>query len=305
MKKQLIAAAVAATMTSVAMADISITGTAKANYKNKDANGTTTDTVTNEVDLVLAGSNGDSKVHVELSMDGGSSTNTEDAWLSTKVGDVSIKAGTWNPGDTVFTGNATRSTGNWILSSSVSGVKIALEGDSQKSATKTTFSGDLGGVNLKYNMKHTSDEVYASTDLSGFALGFATISADAANSDASYVTLSKELNGVTVTLADANADSSYTFAGDTSYFGDSAANGVGAGDDLTSVKLAGSVGGNKVSARFVSVDSAASTDFDVNTFQVTRPLAGGSTLEVTYTDTDKAGATNDTEVLDFELAVKF
>ena len=78
---------------------------------------------------------------------------------------------------------------------------------------------------------------------------------------------------------------------------------MGQGDDASAIKLATSMAGNTVSARFVAVDST--NDFDVNTFTVTRPLAGGSTLEVTYTDTDKTGSANDKEVLDVELAVKF
>jgi hypothetical protein len=81
---------------------------------------------------------------------------------------------------------------------------------------------------------------------------------------------------------------------------------MNAGDDASSIKFATSMAGNKVSARFVKVDAAVTAnDADVNTFQVTRPLASGATLEVTYTDTDMTGATNDKEVLDVELAVKF
>ena len=316
MKKQLLIAAVAATMTSVAFADISLTGSMKVNYKNTDANSVTTNTVTQEADLVLTGTNGGTKVHMEVSVDGGvdagntggKTMKTEDLWLSTKIGDVAIKTGTWNAGDTIFTGNGTRTSGNWILSSAVSGVNVAVEGDSGTSAVKTTLSGDMAGVSAKVNMKSTSDELFLSTDVAGFAVTYGAIMADAANSDASYATISKEFNGVTVTYSDVDADANYTIAGDTAAFGEAhtIGGGMAAGDDASSIKLSTSMAGNKVSARFVSVDAAAAnSDFDVNTFQVTRPLANGTTLEVTYTDTDKTGTTNDKEVLDFELAVKF
>jgi hypothetical protein len=323
MKKQLLIAAVAATMGTAAMADISLTGGMKVNYKNTDTNGATTDKVTQEADLVLTGTNGDTKVHVEVSIDGGNSTGTadsatannmrtEDVWLSTKIGDVAVKTGTWNSGDTIFTGNATRTTGNWILSTDVSGVAVALEGDTETSATKTTLSGDIAGVSAKYSKKTTSDELFLSGDVSGFGISYGMINADATTSDANYVVVSKEFNGVTATYSTVDADTSYTVAGDTGSFGDAAAIGMTAGDDATSIKFSTSIGGNKVSARFVSVDIDTNTvagdqdaDFDVNTFQVTRPLAGGTTLEVTYTDTDKTGSTSDTEVLDIELAVKF
>jgi hypothetical protein len=325
MKKQLLIAAVAATMTSVAFADISLTGSMKVNYKNTDANSVTTNTVTQEGDLVLTGTNGDTKVHMEVSVDGGTgvtatqgSMNTEDLWLSTKIGDVAIKTGTWNAGDTIFTGNATRTSGNWILSSAVSGVNVALEGDTGASAIKTTLSGDIAGVSTKFSMKgadangKTSNELFLSSDVAGFGVTYAMIDSKATTADAAAFTIAKEFNGVTVSYSDVDADTSYTIAGDTAAFGDAAAIGMKAGDDATAIKLSTSLAGNTVSARFVSVDIDSNdvtgdqdADYDVNTYTVTRPLANGTTLEVTYTDTDKTGATNDTEVLDVELAVKF
>jgi hypothetical protein len=131
------------------------------------------------------------------------------------------------------------------------------------------------------------------------------IDADATTSDATAFTVSKEFNGVTVSYSDVSTDASYTVTGDTAAFGD-ATGFMAQGDDATSIKLATSIAGNSVSARFVTTDAAIATnDVDVNTFQVTRALTGGTTLEVTYTDTDKVGSASDTEVLDIELAVKF
>jgi hypothetical protein len=307
MKKQLLIAAVAATMGTAAIADISITGGMKVNYTNTEYSATTasTNTVTNETDLAIAATNGDTSVRIELSVDGNGSTNTEDVHLSTKIGDVSVKTGVWNSTDTIFTDNATRTGGNWILSSAVSGVGIALEGDSNASATKTTLSGDIAGVSVKYAMKSASNELFLSSDVSGFGVTYAMIDADAANSSASAFTVSKEFNGVTASYSSVDADSLYTIKGDTAAFGN-AVGFMGQGDDATAIKLSTSMGGNTISARFVSVDGATSaTDVDVNTFQVTRALAGGTTLEVTYTDTDESGATIDKESLDIELAVKF
>jgi hypothetical protein len=307
MKKQLLIAAVAATMGTAAIADISITGGMKVNYTNTEYSATTasTNNVTNETDLAIAATNGDTSVRIELSVDGNGSTNTEDVHLSTKIGDVSVKTGVWNSTDTIFTDNATRTGGNWILSSAVSGVGIALEGDSNTSATKTTLSGDIAGVSVKYAMKSASNELFLSSDVSGFGVTYAMIDADAANSSASAFTVSKEFNGVTASYSSVDADSGYTIKGDTGAFGN-AVGFMGEGDDATAIKLSTSMGGNTISARFVSVDGATSaTDVDVNTFQVTRALAGGTTLEVTYTDTDESGATIDKESLDIELAVKF
>jgi hypothetical protein len=306
MKKQLLIAAIAATMGTAAIADISITGSAKVNYKNTDANGTTSDAVTHETNMTFVGTNGDTKVHMEVALDNGSTTGTfvsEDVWVSTKIGDVSVKTGVWNGSDSIFAADSARTTGNWVLGTSVAGASVSIEGDTAASATTAAIKGNISGVAATYKMKSTSNELYLSGDVAGFGVTFAMIDADAATSDATAFTVSKEFNGVTVSYSDVSTDASYTVTGDTAAFGDAAALAMAAGDDASSIKLATSIGGNKVSARFVSVD--ATNDFDVNTFQVTRPLAGGTTLEVTYTDTDKTGSTNDKEVLDFELAVKF
>ena len=315
MKKQLLIAAVAATMGTAAIADVSITGNMKVNYTNEDANGATTDSVHHEANLAIVGKTGDTSVRVEMALDDDISGQSkkdnveqatvrlEDVHLTTTIGAVKVKTGTWNGSDTILAADSARTSGNWILSTDMQGVSIALEGDTQASATSTTFSGDIAGVAAKYKMKSTSDELYLSADVAGVAVTYAGISADAANSDAAAFTLAKEFNGVTVSYSDVDADSSYTVTGDTAAFGDAAALAMAAGDDASAIKLSTSMAGNTVSARFVAVDST--NDFDVNTFTVTRPLAGGTTLEVTYTDTDKTGSTNDKEVLDVELAVKF
>ena len=311
MKKQLLIAAVAATMGTAAIADVSITGNMKVNYTNTDENGSTTDSVSHETNLAIVGKSGDTTVHMEMAMDDASdrfdnaeqtTVVLEDVHLTTTIGAVKVKTGTWNGSDTILAKDSDRTSGNWILSTDMQGVSIALEGDTQASATSTTFSGDIAGVAAKYKMKSTSDELYLSADVAGVAVTYAGISADAANSDAAAFTLAKEFNGVTVSYSDVDADSSYTVDGDTAAFGD-AATYMGQGDDASAIKLSTSMAGNTVSARFVAVDSTS--DFDVNTFTVTRPLAGGTTLEVTYTDTDKDGSADDVEKLDVELAVKF
>jgi hypothetical protein len=334
MKKQLLIAAVAATMTSVAFADVSITGGMKVNYTNTDFGSTSADTnaVIHELDLQVTGKTGATTVYMELNNDSadgiadasatagaqGGNFDVEDAWMKTSIGSVAVKAGTWNGTDTILAADSARTTGNWILSSDVSGVNVAIEGDSAASAVKTTLKGDIAGVSAKYVMKgaatstgtnktvgKATNELYLGTNVAGFDVTYAMIDSDATTSDAAAFTIAKEFNGVTISYSDVDADASYKVTGDTAAFGN-AAGFMNIGDDAKAIKLATSVAGNTVSARFVSVDAlVAANDVDVNTFTVTRPLAGGTTLEVTYTDTDESGTTVDNEVLDVELAVKF
>ena len=138
MRKQIIAAAVAATMTSVALADISITGQMKVNYNNKDNNGTVTNKITTESNLYITGKSGDTTVYTELDYDTTSADATgdfedtnldvEDQWMSTKVGDVAIKVGTWNGGDTIISRDSDRIDGKWEAKTSFAGVDLTIDG---------------------------------------------------------------------------------------------------------------------------------------------------------------------------------
>ena len=117
MKKQIVAAAVAATMSAVAVADISITGAAKVNYTNVDNSGTTPDTnkFTQEMDLKVKGKSGDTEVVMNFgggafdgdddngangydkrddsgaAISGVNTINLEDAYVKTSIAGVSIQ----------------------------------------------------------------------------------------------------------------------------------------------------------------------------------------------------------------------
>jgi hypothetical protein len=93
-----------------------------------------------------------------------------------------------------------------------------------------------------------------------------------------------------------------------SYFGDVAAYAqpLVNGDDISGFGVKASLAGNTIQSKAISVDAtAAASDSDIVKLIVTRSLASGATLEVTYTDEDNTTATADKETLDIELAVKF
>ena len=102
MKKQLIAAAVAATMTSVAMADLSITGSAKMNYTYTDDNANTgTNAFKNEADFKVKGTHGDSTVVMNMGTDtaGTGAISLEDTYFKTSVSGLGLKVGDWDNGN--------------------------------------------------------------------------------------------------------------------------------------------------------------------------------------------------------------
>ena len=329
MRKQIIAAAVAATMTSVALADISITGAMKVNYNNKDNNGTVTNKITTESNLYITGKSGDTTVYTELDYDTTSADATgdfedtnldvEDQWMSTKVGDVAIKVGTWNGGDTIISKDSDRIDGKWEAKTSFAGVDLTIDGgnDNNTNGTQETgvnvkVAGTVAGLDVSAKKKNGAKEYTLGGSFAGVDVAYHTFDDDRANYDKNSILIGTNVGDVRVEYAQATADSSATIDGD-SWFGDAtklatnagAAAGLSTGDDIKGFGVKTAIAGNTVQAKFFTVEDTGATDIDNMKFIVTRPLAGGTTLEVIYHDQDSTTAASDSETVDVELAVKF
>jgi len=340
MKKQLLIAAVAATMTSVAFADISITGGMKVNYKNTELNSVSSNAISHETDLQVTGKSGGTTVYIELnndSADGLAATKTtqsadtsadngnfdvEDVWMKTSIADVTVKAGTWNGSDSLVSADSDRALGKFELSSTVSGVGIVFDGsaDANKSLT---LKGDVAGVAVSYKLDDKdADEYKISTTMQGVTVAYHNVdnvkvdssNVETLNSGKSSLMVSTSIQGFDLTYAQATADLNAAITGD-SFFGDMAAvernavadsDGMANGDDVSGFGIATKLAGNTISAKFVSIDATDSTlDSDIMKLVATRALASGVTVEGTYTDEDSSSAANDETVFDLELAVKF
>jgi len=318
MKKQLLIAAVAATMGTAAIADISISGAMKVNYTNKDANGTITNYVKHESNLYVDGKSGDTSVHMEFNQDEtdgdnteGSAFTTEDVWLSTSVSGVTLKTGTWNGSDSLMSKDTDRASGQYSVSTDVSGVSITVTGETANGSTGTTLAGTVAGVAVSYKNESHQDQVKLSGEVSGVKIAFHNLSSDTANSDKQSVQVSTTYNGVELTFATVSAESAAIISGD-SYLGDAAGYNVGGttamagGDDISGFGLKTSLGGNTIQAKMITIDDVSTAkDVDITKLVVTRALASGATFEATYTDVDNDGTTADSETLDLELSVKF
>jgi len=325
--KKLIAAAVATSVSAIAMADISITGSLKTNYTHKDYESTSvndSDTFSHEGNLSIKGKSGDTSVVMNFGAidSGADSTNvtgtvtSEDVYLATKIGDVNVKMGTWDNGDMPLRASARSSKVQ--MTTSLGGFNLGyLNGNGGSSSAgsnqndEVTIGTSLGGVNVSYTAKDGGETIKASTSVGGVNVSYVGLPSDTANKDRSLIELSTEMNGVGIKVGTATAESSATITGDSwmgDYEGSALEHTMLAGQDVTAVELSTSLAGNKVAFRNISVDgyATAGKDWDMNKVIVTRPLASGATLEVTYKDiNDDASTTTDMEVLDIELAVKF
>ena len=319
MKKQLLIAAVAATMTSAAMADISISGDAKFEYQNVEATGVATNVnqTNTEVNLKLRGQSGDTSVVVDVASDGNSALVVEDQYLTTKVGDVTVKAGNHTTGTSSILGEIDeggRSNNKVTLSTTLGGAKVYVgNGGSSTGSTGFTtinnnmFAGismDVAGVTVQAKkVNDTEDAFGVSGDMSGVAFRLEQKQGTGSNTDVVFGNVTTDVNGISLGYAwiDADADDLIDET-DSAIF---AVENAGSGDSNSQFTASTSVQGNKVTLKAGTVGfKAATLDRDYTQVTVSRPLASGATATVTYTDKDTADAT-DSQTFEAELSVKF
>jgi hypothetical protein len=153
MKKQILAAAVAATLAVPAMADISITGSANFEYfhntlKSKVAfsEKETTNETDTEINLNVRGQAGDTKVVLDLEFDthGNGTLDVEDSYLTTKVGPVGFKGGNYSSSTSGILGeieHGDRATSKFQLDYTTNGIQF-YAGNSGDTAPYQIDHGD-------------------------------------------------------------------------------------------------------------------------------------------------------------------
>ncbi len=155
MKKQLLIAAVAATFTTVAMADIAISGAAKFNAKDG--------VYTHEADLKIVGKSGNTSVTINIELDDGDDNmgiDLEDAYLTTSVAGVKVKMGAWRSGKSELTQTSDPAE-RVNVSTTFGGLSLAYE--DKGSSNSTTIGGSLAGVKVSHKInQNTSTETKAS-----------------------------------------------------------------------------------------------------------------------------------------------
>ena len=336
MKKQLLIAAVAATMATASMADISIKGSANIKMAGKDlsTNTFTTQESSQNMDVDITGSNGATKViaHLDIdnaSTDGGTDTSTyggtinvDKLYMTTAIGSVNVKAGDWSSCVGMVEGvQKCVTTDNSIsLSTKVGGYTIGVSGGmSDDSATNSlAISGKVAGFDVKIKeSEHTYTDIAVKGDLAiGTGTGFYVehMNRDAADSDATLVAAHTVVNGVTLKAASYEADVTglASNTGDirplgTSLVGDyhtAHADTLVGIKDIKGFGINTDVAGNNVNVVVGNYDTSALSGLDFADIVVTRKLAAGTTLDMSYGKIDTS-ATDDTTNYGAIINVKF
>ena len=337
MKKQLLIAAVAATMATASMADISIKGSANIKMAGKDlsTNTFTTQSSSQNMDIDITGSNGATKVFAHLDIDNaataggldtssteGGTINVDKLYMTTAIGSVNVKAGDWSSCVGMVEGvQKCVTTDNSIsLSTKVGGYTIGVSGGmSDDSATNSlAISGKVAGFDVKIKeSEHTYTDIAVKGDLAiGTGTGFYVehMNRDAADSDATLVAAHTVVNGVTLKAASYEADVTglASNTGDirplgTSLVGDYHTAHAGTLVGIKDIKGFGintDVAGNNVNVVVGNYDTTALNGLDFADIVVTRKLAAGTTLDMSYGKIDTS-ATADTTNYGAIINVKF
>jgi len=338
MKKQLIASAVAATMASVAMADISITGDAKYEYDHSETSaGVKTNTGNTEMHINFAGKTGDTgvvaKFELDTSGDNGSGIDLEDMYMTTKVGDINVKAGNWASGTSGLLGELEeggRAQNKIDLRTTISGVTL-YAGNSDKEASEATYNdsdaadGDtllngnmyagavmsVAGNTIEFKKNSDTRDSYGiKGSLQGVNYRYEAMD-DTANGDATYIELDTTVSGLKLQYAAIDTDAnSLVDESDSGVFAVSFSDAAKVATDATEQKqfaVSTSIDGTTVTVKSGEITKGVSStkDLDYTQFQAKRKLASGATAVVTYTDRDQITTGGSNKNLEIELNVAF
>jgi hypothetical protein len=372
MKKQILAAAVAATLAVPAMADISITGDAKFEYfhnKTKDgADKTSVNSTNTEANLYIRGKSGDTKVFLDLEIatnnaveslhnvkviesintttgvityaddqkigDTGDALDVENAYVTTKLGPIGVKAGNYTTGTSALLGeieNGSRAFDKFTLDYTVNGIKF-YAGNTGNAGSSTEINNNMfAGVSANVEgwtlQAKKNNEDKWSLGAQGVA-GPVGIRFEYANADTKKGDV--DANGAEAAAVDATKDQ------DTGYFlgltakldninlglthidmdgdggiteDDSAIFAVendGSGNSNTQLNADMTVDGTTYGAKIGKIGFKTANMNDRSYYQVSakRPLASGATLWVGYTDKETSN-TADKQTFEIDVSVKF
>jgi len=331
--KKLIAAAVATSVSAIAIADVSIGGNANYEYFSTTVGSDTTYTADTEVNLNVKGKTGDTGVVLNIEFNnhgdvassaGAGNVDVEDMYLTTKVGDIDVKAGHYGSGTTALAGeieSGARSTDKVTLSTNVGGWTVGYavsEGSASMNGqgASVSASGTVSGV--KVQLKEQSDSatyVGVAGSLAGIDYRLENKDADAASADVFFGDISTKVGDMTVGYTVIDADSAGKITeGDSGILGLSV-NGADS-ETLTTrgitatgasqFRISAPMAGNTISAKIGTIDDgiAAGTDVDFTELKLTRKLASGATLNLIFDDYDSAAGVT-TEVIELDLSVSF
>jgi len=330
--KKLIAAAVATSVSAIALADVSITGNANYEYFAKeDTTGFKTNYADTEVNLSVKGKSGDTSVVANIEIDKSSDTATEsidveDLYLTTKVGDFTIKAGDYASSTTALAGEieeGSRSKNKVTIGTKIgdASVSYAVASESESNDVYNTDSSSVSVsmpiAGITFQAKENTDTATylgAKGSVAGVDFRIEQKDADAANSDVLFYQVGTKIGALNVSYAAIDADAgNLVDESDSPIFAQEM--GLGSNDayvdGVNQITLSTDIDGTTVTARLGELTGiAGKQDASFSQIAAKRKLASGATINVSYDDYESVnigttGTMTDTQVLEVDLSIAF
>ena len=341
MKKQLIAAAVATSVSAIALADISITGNANYEYFAKENTlGHKSNDADTEVNLKVTGKTGDTTVVANFEVtsstdyavtDSGddSGFDVEDVYMTTKIGDFNIKAGDFASGTTALGGeidNGGRAIGKVDVNTTIGGVKLGYAVNHNAANSYDVYDTDAAAVYGSYNLaghtiafKDNSDSytiMGAQGSVAGIDYRIEQKDNDSSTTgDVLFYQIGGKVGGLDVSYAAIDADKASAVTEDDSaiFAREMASAGVGiAGvNGVNQITASTVIDGTTVTAKIGELTGIADKqDAAFSQISAKRKLASGTTINVSYDDyethnIDVGSTMTDTQVFEIDLSVAF
>jgi hypothetical protein len=194
MKKQLLIAAVAASMNSVAMADVSISGA----YEGTVSQTTGAATFAQDLDITVVGQTGNTSVTMTLEdLTGGSDIAASQVFVKTELEGISFTAGKYETTSGNGIINAASNGNKTTLATSIAGVSASVTTGNADANSSLTLAGNVAGFDVKVqNALNSTRFVTISGDVAGVAVAVER-QKTAAGTNTGF-NLSTDINGVAV-----------------------------------------------------------------------------------------------------------
>lgn len=298
MKKQLLIAATAATMSVSALADISITGAASATWTHTDFDVSTTantNVYSQDFDITVTGTSGATTASVSLDIEDVDNVAAGEVKITTSLMGI----------DLTITDDATAAGAEnveFIAETEIAGVALKFEDSNASANGSVEGSIDVAGATVTVKQSETALTTTVEGDFGGITGTYQNVANDAVNSDTAKIEVSGSALGSTLTVTSYSADSAAANWLDLD--GDTGA--VKESTEGTVIKLVTDLAGNSVTITSTDTsDNGTQTDGDAGEDKVvisgTRALESGADLTATYTS-DQLGNKN---IVALKIAVSF
>jgi hypothetical protein len=216
MKKQLLIAAVAASMTSVAMADVSISG----EYEGTVSQTTGAATFAQDLDITVVGQTGNTSVTMTLEdLTGGADIAASQVFVKTELEGISFTAGKYETTSGNGIINAASNGNKTTLATSIAGVSASVTTGNADANSSLTLAGNVAGFDVKVqNALNSTRFVTISGDVAGVAVAVER-QKTAAGTNTGF-NLSTDINGVAVAYENVKINDASAVSQDDGMIGD-------------------------------------------------------------------------------------